>query len=123
MTSAGVGVPRTQFKRGQNEMQTMVGVVVVALSAAWALAYFRAPLILWTAIIAALLAAATFVCPVSGVTWVVIWTLFVAIALTFNFAPLRRALLSNRLFATFKRIMPSMSTTEREALDAGTVWW
>jgi acyl-CoA dehydrogenase len=37
--------------------------------------------------------------------------------------PLRRAVLSAPLFSAFKRILPQMSDTEREALEAGTVWW
>jgi acyl-CoA dehydrogenase len=37
--------------------------------------------------------------------------------------PLRRGLISSALFATYKRILPHMSDTEREALEAGTVWW
>jgi acyl-CoA dehydrogenase len=37
--------------------------------------------------------------------------------------PLRRALLSAPLFAAFKKILPQMSDTEREALEAGSVWW
>ena len=37
--------------------------------------------------------------------------------------PLRRALISAPLFAAYKKILPQMSDTEREALEAGTVWW
>jgi acyl-CoA dehydrogenase len=37
--------------------------------------------------------------------------------------PLRRALITGRIFALFKRILPQMSDTEREALEAGSVWW
>ncbi|MGH8684855.1 MAG: acyl-CoA dehydrogenase, partial [Nitrosospira sp.] len=37
--------------------------------------------------------------------------------------PLRRALISNRLLKTFRKILPQVSQTEQEALDAGTVWW
>jgi acyl-CoA dehydrogenase len=37
--------------------------------------------------------------------------------------PLRRLLISRGIFAIFKRILPQMSDTEREALEAGTVWW
>jgi len=37
--------------------------------------------------------------------------------------PLRRALITRHIFALFKRILPQMSDTEREALEAGTVWW
>ncbi len=37
--------------------------------------------------------------------------------------PLRRPLISKPLFAAYKKILPHMSDTEREALEAGTVWW
>ncbi|MBI5861262.1 MAG: acyl-CoA dehydrogenase [Rhodocyclales bacterium] len=37
--------------------------------------------------------------------------------------PLRRALLSAPLFAAYRKLLPQMSDTEREALEAGTVWW
>jgi acyl-CoA dehydrogenase len=35
----------------------------------------------------------------------------------------RRALVSNRLLKIFRGILPQVSQTEQEALDAGTVWW
>ena len=47
----------------------------------------------------------------------------VSLALLFSVRPLRRALISRRVFGTYKRILPQMSDTEREALEAGTVWW
>ncbi len=37
--------------------------------------------------------------------------------------PLRRTLLVGPLFGIYKKILPAMSQTEREALEAGTVWW
>jgi acyl-CoA dehydrogenase len=37
--------------------------------------------------------------------------------------PLRREILSKRLLGLIKKAMPNMSTTEREALEAGTVSW
>ena len=37
--------------------------------------------------------------------------------------PLRRALLTGPIFALYKKMLPAMSQTEREALEAGTVWW
>ncbi|HAT31123.1 MAG TPA: acyl-CoA dehydrogenase [Janthinobacterium sp.] len=37
--------------------------------------------------------------------------------------PLRRSLLTPQLLALFKRILPRMSETERDALEAGTTWW
>jgi acyl-CoA dehydrogenase len=37
--------------------------------------------------------------------------------------PLRRKVISDRILAVYRRLMPPMSQTEREALEAGTVWW
>ncbi len=37
--------------------------------------------------------------------------------------PLRRVVLSRAIFKTYKSILPQMSETERDALEAGTVWW
>ncbi len=53
------------------------------------------------------------------------WTLgIVAVTLTgFGIQPLRRLLISDRLFGLFRKVMPGLSATEREALEAGTVWW
>jgi len=36
---------------------------------------------------------------------------------------LRRILITPRLLDLFKRILPAMSATERDALEAGTTWW
>ena len=36
---------------------------------------------------------------------------------------LRMALITKPAYKTLANAMPSMSTTEREALDAGTSWW
>ncbi len=37
--------------------------------------------------------------------------------------PLRRNLLTRPVFAAYRKVLPQMSDTEREALEAGTVWW
>jgi len=41
----------------------------------------------------------------------------------FAIKPLRRLLISDRLFGWFRKALPRLSDTEQEALDAGTVWW
>src|SRR5690349_1482985 len=43
------------------------------------------------------------------------------IVLTLVVPPLRRALISKPLLRVFRKVMPPMSQTEREALEAGTV--
>ena len=60
----------------------------------------------------------------TGPDWwkILLWILFIPHILL-NIRPLRRALISNRFLLVFKRMLPPMSQTEREALEAGTVWW
>jgi len=89
----------------------------------WTLAYFRAPLKLSTAAYAALLAAALFLHQVGPFGWIVTIILFLVIAVPLNVLPLRRALFSSPALKIFRKIMPAMSDTEREAIEAGTVWW
>ena len=54
-------------------------------------------------------------------TWFLV--LLVAIAAVLLVPPLRRALLTTPIFAIYKKLLPAMSQTEKEALEAGTVWW
>lgn len=42
---------------------------------------------------------------------------------TLSIPPLRQTLATNHIFAVFRKLMPTISDTEREALEAGTVWW
>ena len=46
-----------------------------------------------------------------------------AIGIFLNMTGLRKQILSRPAFSMFKKILPAMSTTEKEALDAGTTWW
>jgi acyl-CoA dehydrogenase len=100
---------------------TLGGWILLSLALAWALAYFRAPLLLWTAAAAGALALWSYTAP--GVAPTAGWIVFAVLAIPLNFKPLRRRLISAPVLAVFRRIMPAMSDTEREALDAGTVWW
>ena len=54
-------------------------------------------------------------------TWIL--ALIAAAALVVFLPPLRRLIITGPIFALFKRVLPAMSQTEREALEAGTVWW
>ncbi len=98
-------------------------IVLAVLAAAWVCAYHRYTALGWTAVIAVGLGALTAVgdLPQSGLA--VLWLVFALGALLLNPSPLRRTLLSAPLLGLFRRILPQMSQTEREALEAGTVWW
>ncbi|MDD3354260.1 acyl-CoA dehydrogenase, partial [Zoogloea sp.] len=45
------------------------------------------------------------------------------LGLPFLLPGLRRGLVTRSIFQPFRRALPSMSQTEKEALEAGTVWW
>ncbi|MEI5130776.1 acyl-CoA dehydrogenase, partial [Pseudomonas aeruginosa] len=45
------------------------------------------------------------------------------ILVPFNFAPMRKSMISAPVFRGFRKVMPPMSRTEKEAIDAGTTWW
>ena len=92
---------------------------VALLGAVAVLAYHRASLTMFTAVIAALLAAATFTDTVGAVSWI----LFLVVALPLNLASIRQQYLTKPLLKLYRKIMPEMSTTEKEAIDAGTTWW
>ena len=51
------------------------------------------------------------------------WLLFAVIALPLNIDSVRQQFISMPLLALFKKIMPQMSSTEQEAIDAGTTWF
>ncbi|MBP8202893.1 MAG: acyl-CoA dehydrogenase, partial [Pseudomonas sp.] len=53
----------------------------------------------------------------------VFWFLLLAVALPLLLPQQRRSLLSAPLFKWFKHTLPPMSATERDAIEAGTVWW
>ncbi len=46
-----------------------------------------------------------------------------ALLLLLNVRPLRLRVVTRPFLRSYRRLLPSMSATEREALDAGTVWW
>src|SRR4030042_4184435 len=94
---------------------------LAALAAVWALAYHRAPLWLWTTLAALAFGLVLRFCAVAAAIQIALWSIFGVLALLLNVPPLRRRLLTRPVFALFQRIMPAMSDTEREALEAGTV--
>src|SRR5690348_9646223 len=86
-----------------------------AVAIAWTLAYHRASALAWAIALAALAGA-----PPAAVAaaWIA-----VAVFAALSIRPLRRAVLTRPLFGVYKRILPQVSQTEQEALDAGSIWW
>ncbi|MDE1240586.1 acyl-CoA dehydrogenase FadE [Vibrio aestuarianus] len=51
------------------------------------------------------------------------WVLYLAAIAVFAVSSIRQSLISEKALKLFKKVLPAMSQTEKEALDAGTVWW
>ena len=93
-------------------------IIVVALAA-----YFRASLILWTISLVVFMLAFQQYGNATASMLTVLWGLLAIIFLPLNIYPLRRNLLSRPVYKFMAKIMPQISSTEQEALDAGDVWW
>src|SRR5262245_56030421 len=85
------------------------------------LAYFQAPILLWT--VAAALMTGTWAAALhlSAQTNAVLFFLFALIGPVLVVPWLRRKLVSDHILAIFRRILPDMTQTEKDAIDAGTV--
>jgi acyl-CoA dehydrogenase len=103
-------------------MLTLIWLVAVA-AGFLALAYINAAGWIWCAGIALALALAygAHVLPAGLVLLLGVALLVLAIPL--NARGLRRKLVSDAVLAIFRRILPPMTATEREAIEAGTVGW
>ncbi len=97
--------------------------LLAALAVAWFLAYHRLPGLVWTAVYAASLGGLTYCNQWPQGLLTTAWVLLVVISLLAIPSPLRRAVAGAPLLKLFRRILPVVSQTEQEALEAGTVWW
>ncbi|MGH8709289.1 MAG: acyl-CoA dehydrogenase [Burkholderiales bacterium] len=88
-----------------------------------ALAALRAPIFVWSAAVGVLGAFWAVNLGFGVATNAVLAAVFLALAGLLAVPALRRRVLSDRVLAVYRRILPDMSPTEKEAIDAGTVWW
>jgi acyl-CoA dehydrogenase len=87
---------------------------VAAIVIFFVCAFFKLPVLWWTAAYG-VLAVLTQNVPVM--------IAFAVVAAILNISYFRKILITNHILAVYRRILPDMSQTEKEAIDAGTVWW
>src|ERR1700752_598638 len=101
------------------------------LSVAWFLLFvgvllfvaYRRFSLLQTSIAFTVLALAYSLWGDAGLWWkAVLWIPVLALRLL-NINPLRQAFITRPFLRVYRRLLPSISSTEKEALEAGTVWW
>ncbi|ABE55048.1 acyl-CoA dehydrogenase-like protein [Shewanella denitrificans OS217] len=99
-------------------MTTLLWIIAMILVLG-AMAYLRVSLL--TATLGALVVMA-----VGSATEIVnttAWIVFLVVALPFNIKSFRQQFISRPLMKVYRGIMPEMSSTEKEAIEAGTTWW
>jgi acyl-CoA dehydrogenase len=104
-------------------MWTSIVFAVLAIALVWALAYRASSAAVWSGVLGAALALATFTGAITGALAGIAWFVFLAVAVVANLKSLRMGFLTQPIFGLYKKVLPQMSQTEQEALEAGTVWW
>jgi acyl-CoA dehydrogenase len=106
---------------------TQIGglITLLFIAALLFLAYRRLSLLAFTVTFTVLFAA--YIVLGAGGAPAGVWKGFLGVLLTalwlLNVRPLRTALITRPFMKTYLKRLPPMSQTEKEALEAGTVWW
>ena len=103
-------------------MLTILWIIAVFIGLT-ALAYVNASGRAWGIGIAVALAAAWALPALPLALNLLLTAVFIVVAIPLAVPALRRKLLSDAVLGMYRKVMPPMSQTEREALEAGTVWW
>ncbi|ABS08162.1 acyl-CoA dehydrogenase FadE [Shewanella baltica] len=99
-------------------MTTLLWIIAMILVLG-ALAYLRVSLLTATIAAAVVMTAGWTLDVVGPISWIV----FLVIALPLNISAFRQNVISRPLMKVYRGIMPEMSSTEKEAIEAGTTWW
>lgn len=104
-------------------MLTTVFIVLATIIVVWALAYHVANAAVWALVVGLGLIGLTAGGVLTGAAVGLVWFVFIATAVIANVKSVRQGLLTSPIFKIYKKLLPQMSQTEQEALEAGTVWW
>lgn len=97
--------------------------VLILLVTVLGFMYLQAPTILWTTTLGLILVLITLLGSLGAVALVICWCLFLPIAAVSLFKKMRRRYITGYFISALKQHIPSISNTEREAIEAGNVWW
>ena len=87
------------------------------------LAFFRATVLSWLLAVMVIVPVVAIQARLSQTVIQVVYFLLVSGIVLFGVPAIRRKLVSGTVLKLFRRILPAISATEQEAIDAGTVWW
>jgi acyl-CoA dehydrogenase len=100
----------------------LLWIVVLVVGVAW-LAHRRVAPMPALGVVAVYLLAMGAFSHAPGWLMAIFWLLLLAVAVPLALPDLRRKHFSAPMFVWFRKVLPPMSETERDAIDAGTVWW
>lgn len=101
----------------------MVVTTLVILAVFLILAFFRASITSWLLALMVIVPVLAIQTQISGTTLQVVYLALFLFVVFFGIPPLRRAVISAPILRIFRKVLPQISATEQEAIDAGTVWW
>lgn len=102
-------------------MNTLLALLLF-IATIWAVSYHRLAMLVASG---AVLSVLVFISWVGTNSWLLalLWLVTLVVLVPLNVPSLRQTLVSAKALILFKRVLPALSQTEQEALDAGTVWW
>jgi acyl-CoA dehydrogenase len=101
----------------------MLEIVLAALAVFLVFGYFGLAIGWWTLAGGLLLWYVAHLAAFTPFTSAVVAVLFLVVAAVLNLPLIRRKVITDQFLALYRRVLPDMSQTEKEAIDAGTVWW
>lgn len=97
--------------------------VIVAIAVIWILAFHTASALVWSLTAGVALLLLTGSGAIEGWIAACIWLGVAAVAAFAAVPGVRKKFITAPIFKLYKKLLPQMSSTEQEALEAGTVWW
>ncbi len=97
--------------------------LLIVVAVVWALAYWGGGAVAWASALFVGLLWLTVAASLSAWLLVPLWLVGGLLVVALGVPAVRSRWITGPLLKQFRRVMPPMSDTEREALEAGTVWW
>ncbi|MDD4913122.1 MAG: acyl-CoA dehydrogenase [Sideroxydans sp.] len=98
-------------------------IMIVVLAVLLVLAFFRASIWSWLIATIVIVPFVAMYSRISDDALNIVYLSLFSFVLILGVPFLRRLLISGFVLKVFRKILPQVSQTEQEALDAGTVWW
>jgi acyl-CoA dehydrogenase len=97
--------------------------VLVALAIFIMLAFFRTSITSWVLAMIVIVPVVAIQASFSDDVLMVIFIALLLFIVFFGIPFMRRNVVSGAMIKIFRKVLPQISATEQEAIDAGTVWW